>query len=187
MKKINSILLGVTGSVAAKLTPKIYRSFSKDYDCSIVVTKAAKNFFNPDLSLGKKIFDDETEWNVWECKESNSNPVFHIHLRDSFDVLLICPMTMNTLGKISNGLCDNLLTCVFRAWPVNKPIVLVPAANTQMWENPITKIQIDFLMSTYKNISFVDPIEKKLVCGEQGIGAMNDIEVIKSHIDSIME
>lgn len=66
----------------------------------------------------------------------------HIELRKWADCLLIAPLSANTMAKISNGLCDNLLTNVARAWDYNKPMILAPAMNTMMYENPITKKQI---------------------------------------------
>jgi len=64
--------------------------------------------------------------------------VLHIELRKEFDVFVIAPLSANTLGKISNGLCDNVLTNVARCWDYRKPMILAPAVNTLMWENPIT-------------------------------------------------
>ncbi|EIE76929.1 hypothetical protein RO3G_01633 [Rhizopus delemar RA 99-880] len=62
--------------------------------------------------------------------EKISDPILHIELRNWADIMVIAPLDANTLGKIANGLCDNLLTCVLRAWNVTKPVVACPAMNT---------------------------------------------------------
>ena len=70
-----------------------------------------------------------------------SDPVLHIDLVKIASITLIAPLSANTLGKIANGLADNLLTCVVRAWNYKtKPMIVAPAMNTQMFENPITDI-----------------------------------------------
>src|SRR5262245_20486764 len=66
------------------------------------------------------------------------DPVLHIELRRWADLLVIAPLDANTLAKLAYGLSDNLLTCLYRAWDRRRPIVLAPAMNTFMWENPLT-------------------------------------------------
>ena len=69
----------------------------------------------------------------------------HIEQRAWADLFLIAPLSANTLAKLSTGQCDNLLTCVARAWDFTKPIVAAPAMNTHMWTHPITRPQLDTL------------------------------------------
>lgn len=66
-------------------------------------------------------FQDEEEWRQWKVV---GDPVLHIELRRWADVLLLAPLSANTLAKVSNGLCDNLLTCVVRAWDFAKPLLV---------------------------------------------------------------
>jgi phosphopantothenoylcysteine decarboxylase len=116
----------------------------------------------------------------------------HIDLRDWADLLLIAPLSAHTLAKLSNGLCDDTLSCVVRAWDFGhgarpgKPLILVPAMNTAMWQHPLTRLQLDtirgFWNTTGKDpkegVSIVPPQVKKLACGEIGNGALASVEDI---------
>uniref|UniRef100_A0A3B5AWA8 Phosphopantothenoylcysteine decarboxylase n=1 Tax=Stegastes partitus TaxID=144197 RepID=A0A3B5AWA8_9TELE len=95
-----------------------------------------------------------------------SDPVLHIELRRWADLLVIAPLDANTLGKIASGICDNLLTCVVRAWDTSRPLLFCPAMNTAMWLHPITAQQV----SKLKEFGYVEIpcIAKKLVCGDEG-------------------
>uniref|UniRef100_H3G7F4 Flavoprotein domain-containing protein n=1 Tax=Phytophthora ramorum TaxID=164328 RepID=H3G7F4_PHYRM len=109
------------------------------------------------------IVRDEDEWAAWNVV---GDSVRHIELKDWADVMLLAPMSANTLGKLANGLADNLLTCVARAWIMTKPFVFAPAMNTDMWNHPITAKQLRVLAELgYK---MVPPVEKKLACGVVG-------------------
>lgn len=81
------------------------------------------------------------------------------------------------MAKIANGICDNLLTCIVRAWDNEKRIILAPAMNTKMWENSITQEQINSVLKHY-NAKIIPPIVKKLACNDYGIGAMANIDDI---------
>ena len=82
-----------------------------------------------------KIIEDNDEWSSWQKR---GDPVLHIKLRDWADLLLIAPLDANTLAKIAQGFCDNLLTCIVRAWDVKRPLVFCPAMNTHMYSHPFT-------------------------------------------------
>jgi phosphopantothenoylcysteine decarboxylase len=99
-----------------------------------------------------------------------------VQLRNWADVFLVAPLSANTLAKLANGLCDNLLTCIARAWDFtsNKPFIVAPAMNTAMWTHPITAAQLSTLRSF--GVAVIDPITKKLACGDVGMGAMATIE-----------
>src|SRR5205085_10485109 len=83
---------------------------------------------------------DEDEWPGRSDgrRYERGEPVLHIELRRWADLLLIAPLDANTLAKLANGLADNCLTCVWRAWEPARPVVLAPAMNTLMWEHPLT-------------------------------------------------
>lgn len=119
---------------------------------------------------------DALEWSLWEGR---SDPVLHIELRRWADVLVIAPLSANTLAKIAGGLCDNLLTCVVRAWDMSKPLLFCPAMNTHMYDHPLTVTHI----ATLKNIGYTEVpcISKRLVCGDVGNGAMASVDTIVQH------
>src|SRR5205807_1588870 len=86
------------------------------------------------------VYLDEDEWPGRRAGQryQREDPVLHIELRRWADVLLIAPLDANTLAKLATGLADNCLTCVWRAWDANRPVVLAPAMNTLMWDHPLT-------------------------------------------------
>ena len=93
-----------------------------------------------------KFICDSDEWNLWEKR---GDPVVHIKLRDWADLLLLAPLDANTLAKLAQGLCDNLLTCVIRAWDLKKPLIFCPAMNTHMYSHPFTQQHITILKVSF--------------------------------------
>ena len=95
-----------------------------------------------------------------------------MELRKAADILLIAPLSANTMGKFANGLADNLLTNVFRAWDMKaESCIVAPAMNTMMYQSPITETQEQFLREKL-NVHVMKTIEKTLMCGDTGAGAM---------------
>ncbi|KAJ8002446.1 hypothetical protein DPEC_G00159010 [Dallia pectoralis] len=168
------VLVGVTGSVAALKLPLLVSQLLgiPGVDVRVVSTEHALHFYNPD-DVDVRVYSDVDEWQLWSKR---SDPVLHIELRRWADLLVIAPLDANTLGKIASGICDNLLTCVVRAWDPLCPLLFCPAMNTAMWKHPITSRQVE----TLKEFGYVEIpcITKELVCGDQGKGAMAEVSVI---------
>ncbi|MFO0846236.1 MAG: flavoprotein [Gemmataceae bacterium] len=146
-----NILLGVTGSVAAIKTPEVFQSLKRaGHRVKVVATNAATYFFDPALldplhpeapvRNREVVFLDEDEWPGRSGGRlyHRDDPVLHIELRRWAELFLIAPLDANTLAKLAGGLCDNCLTCVYRAWDVARPVILAPAMNTMMWQHPAT-------------------------------------------------
>ncbi len=174
------ILLGVTGSVATIKVPLILDGLRDRFEnCQIrlIPTEKALHFLKDSAEIPAPIYRDQDEWDSWQGR---GDPVLHIELRKWADVLLIAPLDANTLAKISNGLADNLLTCVARAWDFAKPCLVAPAMNTLMWEHPVTKEQLDRL----KKWGFVEIpcVEKVLMCNDKGLGAMAEPGTIIDYV-----
>lgn len=173
-------LWGLTGSVATTLVDKIRVEVTKivGSELRFIATESAIKI---DKRVGTKYrmetAIDEDEWTRYNYEKS----VLHIDLAKEYDVFIIAPCSANTLGKIANGLCDNLLTCCLRAWPLDKPVIIAPSMNSVMYSHPITQEHIIKLKSWGHNI--IDPIEKKLFCGDYGVGAMANIDDIISYIE----
>jgi phosphopantothenoylcysteine decarboxylase len=184
----------VTGSVAASVTDKTIGSLSKIGDVKVVVTSNATRFMDVrNCSFANErpyiyanmiqryfLLDDQSEWDEWE----NEN-VLHIDLKDWADVVVVAPLSANTLAKIWAGQCDNLLTSVIRACPSDMPIVWAPAMNTDMWNNPITDTQLEDLIRRYPESVIAHPVRKTLACGVEGIGAMAEAAEIARLVDYI--
>jgi phosphopantothenoylcysteine decarboxylase len=175
------ILLGVTASVAAVKVLKLAELLVPSYQIKIIVTEQAGYFVKPDYprlaDWNIAIYKDQDEWPpLAQQHYSVGSPILHIELRRWADYLLIAPLDANTLAKIAHGFCDNLLTSVVRAWDWTKPMLLCPAMNTLMWENPPTSQHVA-LLKTW-GAGFIEPIEKKLACNDIGMGAMASVEEI---------
>ena len=171
-----NILLGVTGSVATTIAHKLYKALRDEgHNVKMVATTPAMYFLDEEFMRWHYVYEDKTEWPINGYHKKD--PVKHIEFRDWADVLLIAPMTANTLAKIANGISDNFLCCIARAWPKQKPLILAPAMNTEMWIDPITRKQLLSLRERFR-VSVVSPVAKELACGDIGIGAMAEIDTI---------
>jgi phosphopantothenoylcysteine decarboxylase len=211
------ILLGVTGSVAAIRTPELYAALTQaGHQVKIVATQASLYFFDPAIirSLDPKqptrdpdvVILDEDEWPGRGVGQRyvRDDPVMHIELRRWADVLLIAPLDANTLAKLANGLADNCLTCVWRAWDPARPVILAPAMNTLMWEHPLTRRHLRQLASdsgsgephaleleemvawintNCRQVRIVPPQNKRLACGDVGVGAMAALDEIVAAVN----
>jgi phosphopantothenoylcysteine decarboxylase len=173
------ILLGVSGSVATIKLTQLTNLLIEFADVQIISTTSARHFFN-ETELPQEcgpVFTDEVEWRSWTAV---GDPVVHIELRRWADLLIIAPLSANTLAKIANGLCDNLLTCVVRAWDSTKPLLVAPAMNTYMWESPFTSQHVGSL----ERLGFrvIAPVAKKLACGDVGNGGMASVETLVDEV-----
>ncbi|XP_007947139.1 phosphopantothenoylcysteine decarboxylase [Orycteropus afer afer] len=176
------VLVGVTGSVAALKLPLLVSDLLDipGLEVAVVTTERAKHFYSPQ-DVHVSIYSDTDEWEMWKCR---FDPVLHIDLRKWADLMLVAPLDANTLGKVASGICDNLLTCVIRAWDRSKPLLFCPAMNTAMWEHPITAQQVDQL----KAFGYIEIpcVAKKLVCGDEGLGAMAEVKTIVDKVKEIV-
>lgn len=114
-----------------------------------------------------RVWTDEDEWAAFT---KIGDPVLHIELRRWADIVLVAPCDANTLAKIANGLCDNVLTCMMRALSPTTPTLLFPAMNTLMYLHPITQTHTDAARALGYEVH--GPISKRLACGDVGTGAM---------------
>ncbi|KAI4976388.1 hypothetical protein ZWY2020_049995 [Hordeum vulgare] len=115
------VLLAASGSVAAIKFESLCRIFSEWAEVRAVVTKSALHFVDrSSLPSDVVLYTDDDEWSTWT---KIGDEVLHIELRKWADIMVIAPLSANTLAKIAGGLCDNLLTCIIRAWDYKKPIL----------------------------------------------------------------
>lgn len=174
-----NVLVACTGSVASLKMPLLVeqlQSLPYDLDIQIVPTEHSQHFFDP-KSLPVKVHYDQDEWTTWQTR---TDPVLHIELRRWADIMVIAPLDANTMAKLCHGICDNLLTCVVRAWDMSKPLLFAPAMNTHMWNHPLTATQVASLKAFgYQEIPC---IEKTLVCGDTGFGAMAEVPDIVARV-----
>lgn len=170
-----NILILVTGSISAYKAVDIANSLRyKEHEVKIVCSKAALQFIPKLTFTGQRYecYTDEDEW------DSSVNGVLHINLAKWADILLVAPATSNTIGKFVNGITDNLVLSIMRAYAGT--IYIAPAMNTQMYHN--SKVFLDKLKDF--NTVVLPTQEKLLACGDYGIGALADKNLI---IDIILK
>ncbi|VDN96491.1 unnamed protein product [Rodentolepis nana] len=184
-----NVLLGLTGSVASVKAEEIVSLLKQfGFNVKVIATENALHFFDKS-KLDVPIFTDRDEQKYWKQR---GDPVLHIELKNWADIFLIAPLSANTLAKIAGGHCDNLLTCTARAWYFRgqtnqgkKIGIFAPAMNTSMWDHPLTFQHIDILCNTL-NWTMIEPITKKLMCGDVGKGAMEEPHKIVDFIQKII-
>jgi phosphopantothenoylcysteine decarboxylase/phosphopantothenate--cysteine ligase len=164
------ILVGITGGIAAYKTCELIRHLVKlNAEVKVVITPSAKEFITETTlrTLSKnEVYCGQFQVENWKPE--------HISLADSSDLFIIAPISANTMGKIANGICDNLLTSLVAAF--NKPIILAPAMNCNMWKNQFLQQNLSKLEDA--GFYIIPPEEGDLACGYQGIGRMADIQKI---------
>ncbi|CAB02993.1 Flavoprotein domain-containing protein [Caenorhabditis elegans] len=184
----HNLLLILTGSIAVMKAPELiselYEKIGRDRILIKVVTteNAMKLCHIQKLEFDEIVYEDRDEWSMWR---ERGDKVLHIELRKWADSALIAPLDANTMAKIANGLCDNLVTSIIRAWDLSKPCYFAPAMNTHMWENPLTMQHRTVLKSQLK-FKEICPIQKELICGDVGTGAMASIGTIVSLVAALV-
>jgi phosphopantothenoylcysteine decarboxylase len=187
--------------VAAVRVPALFDALTAaGHAVKVVATDAATYFFAPDPLRAKGALTlDADEWPGRETGEryARGDAVLHIELRKWADIFVIAPLDANTLAKLAVGLCDNCLTCVWRAWDLARPVVLAPAMNTLMWQHPFTRRHlraiaadagaghlpshlgddalIEQINDRSKTLRVVPPVVKQLACGDTGAGGLADV------------
>lgn len=158
------LLLGVTGSISAYKAMDIMRTFQKqDHRVSVVLTRSALHFIGP-IS-----FETFTPGRVYsEMFAQNQDPLLHINLGKNHDLFLVAPASANIIGKMANGIADDLLSTTFLAF--YKPVVLAPAMNSYMLENPAVQDNISRLKE--RGVAIIEPDEGSLACKDEGKGKL---------------
>lgn len=182
--KNKNVVIGITGSIACyKVLDLIEKLRKLGANAYVIMTKSATNLV--DIKDFEKISGNEVQADLFlpniDYKDylKKNKPIKHISLADIADLFLICPATANIIGKMANGICDDLLSTSIMA--TNAPILICPAMNVKMWKNPIMQENVKKLKNL--NYEFVDPEYGELACGYKGMGRLakldNIIEKVK--------
>lgn len=165
------VVIGVTGGIAVyKALDVISALRKKDIEVHVIMTESASKFVNPltfqSISQNMVVTDMFAEPKAWEIQ--------HISLAQKADLMLIAPATANVIGKISNGIADDMLSTTVMA--TKAKVLIAPAMNTNMYQNPIVQNNISKLKDFgYK---FIEPASGRLACGDIGIGKLADVNTI---------
>lgn len=175
MLKGKTILLGVTGSIAAyKIAYLASALVKKGAQVHVLMTENAVNFINPitfETLTGHKCLVDTFDRNFEFSVE-------HVALAKAADVVMIAPASANVIGKIAHGIADDMLTTTVMACPCRK--IIAPAMNTRMYENPI--LQDNLRILEHYGMEVIKPATGYLACGDTGAGKMPEPEVLFEHI-----
>src|SRR5688572_3256278 len=145
-------------------------------DVSVAMTKHATEFVQP---LTFRALTDKHVI-VDDYDPSNPDPIAHINFSQSIDLLLIVPATANIIAKFANGVADDFLSSTYLA--SNAPVLIAPAMNTTMWENPATQRNIEQLKKD--GVHFVEPVAGELACKTVGTGKLEDVEnIVRQALD----
>ncbi len=172
---MKNILIGITGCVAIYKTLTLIRLLKKaGYDVQCIMTDSAKHLINPQLFssisgnfVRTELFDDTT------------NKIVHIDSSRWADLVVVVPATANIIGKLANGISDDLLSTMLMA--SNKDIMVAPAMNTQMWNSKA--FQRNLKQIKEDGVIVIEPEEGCLACGEEGKGKMEEPEIIFKKIE----
>ena len=175
MLKGKTVLLGVTGSIAAYKTASLASALKKLHvDVHVLMTQNAVNFINPitfETLTGNKCLVDTFDRNFEYSVE-------HVSLAKKADVVMIAPASANVIGKIAHGIADDMLTTTVMACRCRK--IVAPAMNTNMFENPIVQDNMKILENYGYEI--ISPAVGYLACGDTGAGKMPEPELLLEYI-----
>ena len=177
MLKGKHVLLGVTGSIAAYKIANLASMLVKlNADVHVIMTKNAEQFISPvtfETLTGNKVIDDTFERN-------SGYHVAHIAMAAEADIVMIAPATANVIAKLAHGIADDMLTSTMLA--CTAPILLSPAMNTHMYDNPVTQENMRKLESL--GYQLIEPAAGHLACGDTGKGKMPEPEML---LDCILQ
>lgn len=181
------VILGLTGSVATVKWPALLLELKAFADVAIVATGRGLHFarlardYDPAAwaALASSatasvtpFLTDEAEWSDYAVV--GRDEVLHIELRKWADVMVIAPLSANSLATLAAGAAPSLLACIARAWPIGAaPLLLAPAMNSLMWDHPATAAALAQLEAWGGgHVRVVQPVSRRLACGDVGTGAM---------------
>jgi phosphopantothenoylcysteine decarboxylase / phosphopantothenate---cysteine ligase len=174
-----TIVLGVTGGIAAYKTPDLVRALVRaGARVRVVLTRAAEEFVTP-LTL-QTVSGHPVSRALFDLTEESR--IGHIELADTADALVIAPATANVIGKLAAGLADDLLTTI--ALATRAPVLIAPSMNVNMYEHPTVRGNLARLRDEGRHV--LEPEAGFLACGYEGAGRLADPEVIREEIDVLL-
>ncbi len=174
-----NILLGVTGGIAAYKSAELVRGLiKKNAVVRVAMTESAARFVTP-LTF-EVLSQNRVYMDMWE---GDPKEIDHVTVAGESDVFIIAPATANTIGKISHGLADNLLTNLFLAF--KGPVMICPSMNSNMYLNPAVQENLQILRE--RNTHLMEPDFGELACGDEGIGRMPDPDNIIQALECLLK
>jgi phosphopantothenoylcysteine decarboxylase/phosphopantothenate--cysteine ligase len=172
------ILIGITGGIAAYKIPLLVRLLVKaGAEVKVIATQSAFDFVTPltlstvsKSSVETEFYDDKGNWNN------------HVELGIWADVLLVAPATANTIGKMANGICDNLLLATYLS--ARCPVIVAPAMDLDMLQHPSVQKNLKTLADYGNNV--IEPASGELASGLEGKGRMPEPEELFDYLAQLL-
>ena len=182
MLKGKHILVGISGGIAAYKIPELIRSLVKAGAEVRVTTSRNALQFVTETTLqtlsGSRVYSD-----VFAA--INEHATEHISLPEWCDAMIVAPATANVIAKMAAGIADDALTTTICSCAVRKPILVAPAMNDKMWENPATQHAIETIRG-WQQVRVIEPAEGPLACGTSGKGRMPEVELLQEGIEYLL-
>lgn len=172
-----TVVVGVTGGIAAYKTCELVRALVKDgHRVKVVMTEAATRFVSP-LTF-RTLSAEPVTVSLWA--DEPDAKVHHVSLAEEADVMVIAPCTANVIAKIAHGRADDMLTTT--ALATEAPLVIAPAMNVHMWRKEVTQRNVAALRA--RGVMFVEPTRGELACGDVGEGRLAPVETILAAVEA---
>ncbi|MFT6146146.1 MAG: phosphopantothenoylcysteine synthetase/decarboxylase [Myxococcota bacterium] len=178
-----NVLVGVSGGIAAYKAADLVSNLVKRHSVRVVMTPSATAFVGPltfEALSGHPVMVDVL---ATGGAPDGASAVEHISWAKWADIAVIAPLTASTLGKIASGIADNALLTVWLALPQSVPQLLCPAMNTRMWEHPAVQSNLS-RVADFGIFQMVAPTEKRLACGDVGVGGLAEVADIVTAIEA---
>ena len=174
---LKRVLLIVGGGISAYKTPELVRALEKrGIGCRAILTQAGSQFVTP-LTLASLTKDDVHQELFNLTHEAKMG---HIELSRSADLVLVAPATADLIGKVANGLANDLASTALLA--TDKPVLMAPAMNVRMWEHPAVQRNLATLRED--GVHFIGPDSGAMACGEYGLGRMAEPDAIAAAVEA---
>lgn len=175
MKKI---IFGISGSVASHKTTILVEQLAKEYEVKVVLTSSASKFVSP-LAL-EILSKNDVHIDVFDSFDKR---ITHVEDANEADLIVVCPASANTIGKMANGIADNMLTALLMVASPEK-VVLCPAMNDKMYTNK--RVQANLKILKTDGVHEVEPVECMLASGEIGVGGLAPNSQIISKVNELI-
>lgn len=177
-----TVVLGITGGIAAYKTPELVRLLKKaGANVQVLLTDSAKQFVTP-TALGT-VSENPVLTDIFP-KDVQGSWTVHIHLARKASVFLVAPATANTIAKLAHGLADNILTNIYLALPPTVPVIIAPAMDTDMFVHPATQANLEILRQ--RGHIILPPESGPLASGLTGIGRLPKLSAIVEKVNEVV-
>lgn len=177
------VLIGVSGGIAAYKAADLASNLVKRHEVRVMMTPSATRFVGPLTFEGLTGHPVLVDALATGASSGGASAIEHIEWAKWAEVAVLAPATASTLGKLAGGIADNGLLTVWIALPPEVRQILCPAMNTKMWEHPGVQRSLRLLREDGL-YTFVEPVAKRLACGDVGVGGLADVQDIVAAIEA---